>query len=415
MEKGKIQASPFSAVDGEGGRRPDEVFFGPRQGMNMLQKLKSLLATKSSATGGLIALHSAGRPQWTPRNYAALAREGFAGNVIGYRAVRMISEAAASIPLLAYIDGNETETHALKVLLARPNPAQSGRDLLDQLFSQLLLAGNAYAELVLLDGSPRELFALRPDRMAVVPSRFGWPEAFEYSVGGTSVRLPRENVLHLKLFNPADDYYGLSPLEAAARAIDTHNAASAWNKAMLDNAARPSGALVFAANDGQLTVEQFERLKAELQNAYQGAANAGRPMVLEGGLDWKEMGFSPKDMDFIESKNMAAREVALAFGVPPMLLGIPGDNTYANYAEANRVFWRQTVVPLVLRVADALALWLETHAGGTLAFKPDLDQVEALAPDRDALWKRVNDAAFLTSDEKRAAVGYGTKRIANSE
>jgi HK97 family phage portal protein len=86
--------------------------------------------------------------------------------------------------------------------------------------------------------------------------------------------------------------------------------------------------------------------------------------VLEGGLDWKEMGFSPKDMDFIESKNMAAREVALAFGVPPMLLGIPGDNTYANYAEANRVFWRQTVVPLVLRVADALALWLEPHAGG---------------------------------------------------
>jgi HK97 family phage portal protein len=269
-----------------------------------------------------------------------------------------------------------------------------------------MLAGNAYAELVFLDGGPREIFALRPDRMAVVPSRSGWPEAFEYSVGGSSVRLPRDSVLHLKLFNPSDDHYGQSPLEAAARAIDTHNAASAWNKAMLDNAARPSGALVFAANDGHLTAEQFERLKTELQSAYQGAANAGRPLVLEGGLDWKEMGFSPKDMDFIESKNMAAREVALAFGVPPMLLGIPGDNTYANYAEANRVFWRQTIVPLVLRVADALALWLEPHAGGALSLVPDLDQVEALAPDRDALWKRVNDAAFLTAAEKRQAVGF---------
>lgn len=372
----------------------------------MLSKLKALLSTKSSAAAPLVTLHSAGRPQWTPRNYAALAREGFAGNVIGYRCVRMIAEAASAVPLLMQVDGAEVETHALKSLLARPNPAQGGRDLIDQLVTQLLLAGNAYAELVLLDGAPRELFALRPDRMAVVPSRSGWPEAYEYAVGGTSVRLPRENVLHLRLFNPGDDHYGLSPLEAAARAIDTHNAASAWNKAMLDNAARPSGALVFAAADGHLTTEQFERLKGELQSAYQGAANAGRPLVLEGGLDWKEMGFSPKDMDFIESKNMAAREVALAFGVPPMLLGIPGDNTYANYAEANRVFWRQTVVPLLLRVADALALWLEPHAGGSLTLLPDLDQVEALAPDRDALWKRVNDATFLSVDEKRQAVGY---------
>jgi HK97 family phage portal protein len=244
--------------------------------------------------------------------------------------------------------------------------------------------------------------------MKVVPSREGWPEAFEYSVGGQSVRLPRESVIHLKLFNPVDDYYGLSPLEAAARSIDTHNAASAWNKAMLDNAARPSGALVFAGTDNTLTTEQFERLKAELASTYQGAANAGRPMILEGGLDWKEMGFSPKEMEFIEAKNIAAREVALAFGVPPMLLGIPGDNTYANFAEANRSFWRQTVVPVAGRVADAVAAGLSLQSNEIVSLKPDLDQVEALAPDRDALWKRVNEATFLTAAEKREAVGYKT-------
>jgi HK97 family phage portal protein len=292
-------------------------------------------------------------------------------------------------------------------MLQRPNASQTGRELLENLFAYLMVSGNAYAELVTLDDAPRELFALRPDRMQVVPSRAGWPEAYEYSVGGQSVRMPREHVLHVKMFNPTDDYYGLSPLEAAARSIDTHNAASAWNKAMLDNAARPSGALVFASGDGSLTSEQFDRLKAELENTYQGAANAGRPMILEGGLDWKEMGFSPKEMEFIEAKNIASREIALAFGVPPMLLGIPGDNTYANYAEANRVLWRQTVVPLACRLADGLAALLQPYADGELKLVPDLDQVEALAPDRDALWKRVNDAAFLTVDEKRAAVGYG--------
>ncbi len=372
----------------------------------MFEKLKSILTTKSSATGAVVALHSAGRPVWTSKNYAALAREGFAGNVVGYRCVRMIAEAAASIPVLAYIDGAETATHPVQTLLTRPNPAQSGREMLENLYAFLMVAGNAYAELVTLDGSPRELFALRPDRMSVVPSRSGWPEAYEYAVNGATVRIAREQLLHLKLFNPVDDYYGLSPLEAACRSIDTHNSAASWNKAMLDNAARPSGALVFAGTDNTLSTEQFERLKSELQSTYQGAANAGRPMILEGGLDWKEMGFSPKEMEFNEAKNAAAREIALAFGVPPMLLGIPGDNTYANFAEANRTFWRQTIVPLVSRVSDGLSAFLQPHAQGVLALKPDLDQVDALSIDRDALWKRLNEASFLTAEEKRAAVGY---------
>jgi HK97 family phage portal protein len=377
------------------------------EGNQMFEKLKSMVATKASATSSIVSLHTAGRAQWTPRNYAALSREGYAGNVVGYRAVRMVAEAAASIPLLAFVDGHEADTHPLLTVLQRPNTMQTGRELFENLFAYLMVAGNAYAELVTLDDKPRELFALRPDRMAVVPSRGGWPEAYEYAVGGQSLRLPRENVLHVKMFNPTDDYYGLAPLEAAARSIDTHNAAAAWNKAMLDNAARPSGALVFAAGDGSLTTEQFDRLKAELESTYQGASNAGRPMILEGGLDWKEMGFSPKDMEFIEAKNIAAREIALAFGVPPMLLGIPGDNTYANYAEANRSFWRQTVVPLAGRMAEGLAQLLQPYETGTLRLVADLDQVEALSTDRDALWKRVNDANFLTVPEKRQAVGYG--------
>jgi HK97 family phage portal protein len=175
---------------------------------------------------------------------------------------------------------------------------------------------------------------------------------------------------------------------------------------MLDNSARPSGALVYAAADGQLTAEQFDRLKRELEQSYQGATNAGRPMVLEGGLDWKQMGYSPRDMEFTEAKNGAAREIALAFGVPPMLLGIPGDNTFANYMEANRSFWRQTVLPMASRMAEALSGFL---GEGRYRLAHDLDQVEALASDREALWARLGKADFLSDEEKRAAVGYGAK------
>jgi HK97 family phage portal protein len=374
----------------------------------MFKTLASLLSReqKQFRASPIVSLQTVGQPQWTPRNYADLARVGFAGNAIGYRCVRMIAEAASSIPLLMYQGDTELTAHPLLALIKRPNPAQSGRDLIESILSYLLVAGNAYIEVSKLDGAPRELVILRPDRVKIIGGSNGWPEAYEYSVYGETIRLPAENILHIKMFNPLNDYYGQAPLEAAQRSIDTHNAAGAWNKAMLDNAARPSGALVFAASEGRLTTEQFERIKSELESTYQGAGNAGRPMVLEGGLDWKEMGYSPKDMEFTETKNASAREIALAFGVPPMLLGIPGDNTFANYAEANRTFWRQTVVPLMGRVTEALSNFLDPQSQEKLRLTYDLDQVEALAPDRDALWARVNAASFLTDQEKRAAVGY---------
>ena len=305
--------------------------------------------TKASLAGPLLCFEALRSPVWAPRDYAAFAREGFAQNAIVYRSVRMVAEAAASVPLLLYEGDTEISEHPLLDLIAHPNPICTAPDLLESWYGFLLVSGNAYLEAVALGGSLRELYALRPDRMKVVPGPDGWPEAFEYTAAGRSVRFAGEVVagvrpiLHLKLFNPVNDHYGLSPIEAAATAIDIHNTASKWNKALLDNSARPSGALVYTSRDGNLSPEQFDRLKAELEQGFQGAAHAGRPLLLEGGLDWKSMSLSPKDMDFIEAKHVAACEIALAIGVPPMLLAIPGDNTYSNYQEATRTFWRQVL------------------------------------------------------------------------
>ncbi len=369
---------------------------------------------KASAAKGLIALHRLGAPAWTPRDYASLARQGYEKNVIAYRCVRLVSEAAASAPLKVVEAGAVFCDHPLIDLLARPNPAQSGAELLESFYGFLQTAGNAYLEAVALDGAPRELYALRPDRMKARPGKSGWPESYEYSAGGRKVVFAKPDdgagaspILHLKLFHPTNDYYGLSPLEAAASSVDLHNAASAWNKALLDNAARPSGALVYKGPEGaeNLSGEQFERLKSELEDAYQGSANAGRPLVLDGGLEWRSMSLSPSDMDFIDAKNMAAREIALAFGVPPMLLGIPGDNTYSNYKEANLAFWKQTVLPLVKKTAAALTGWLApVYEGAQIICQTS--EIDALAAERDAAWARISRADFLTDDEKRAALGF---------
>ena len=369
---------------------------------------------KASKAGAIIALHSAGRPVWTPRSYQALARAGYMRNAVVYRAVRMVAENAAAVPWLLYEGARELDEHPLLALLARPNLHEAGPDFLEALYGHLLVAGNSYAEAVTVDGAIRELYALRPDRMSVVPDSSGWPAAFEYAVNGRTVRFaqdgdgPTPPILHLKEFHPLDDHYGFPPLEAAQTSLDVHNAASAWNKALLDNAARPSGALVYKSEHGaNLSEEQFERLRDELQANFSGAGNAGRPLLLEGGLTWQTMSLSPRDMDFLALKNGAAREIALAFGVPPMLIGIPGDNTYANYREANLAFWRQTVLPLAARFASAFTAWLGPAFGEGLRLAPDPDRIEALSVEREALWRRVGKADFLTPQEKREAVGYG--------
>ena len=365
---------------------------------------------------GSIAFFGGGRAAWSARDGTTLIREGFARNPVVHRAVRLLAEAAAAVPLDLLVGGSIRDGHPLVELLRAPNPRETGTRLLEGLYGHLVLSGNAYLEAVALDGVPRELYSLRPDRMRVVPGPDGWPAAYDYEVGSRRVRFPIEAtegippILHLTLFHPLDDHYGLSPMSAAATPLDIHNAASAWNKALLDNAARPSGALVFAGGGGaSLSDQQFERLRAELEGSYAGAANAGRPLLLDGGLDWKPLSLSPKDMDFIEAKNAAARDIALAFGVPPLLLGLPGDATHANYAEANRAFYRQGVIPLVRRTAEALAGWLGPAFGTDLRLAPDLDAIEALAGERESLWRRVGAAAFLDDDEKREAVGYGRR------
>lgn len=367
---------------------------------------------KASATGPTVAYQTVGRVAWSPRDAVSLTRVGFCGNPVGFRSVKLIAEAAAALPLVLQDADRRYDTHPLMGLVSRPNGGQGRAELLEALYGQLLLSGNGYVEAVGGEaGVPVELHVLRSDRMSVVPGADGWPVAYEYAVGGRKHRFdasgPVTPVCHIKNFHPQDDHYGFSPMQAAAMAMDVHTSASRWSKALLDNAARPSGAIIYRGAEGQgkLSDDQYDRLVSEMESNHQGARNAGRPMLLEGGLDWKPMGFSPSDMEFHKTKEAAAREIALAFGVPPMLIGIAGDATYANYQEAHRAFYRLTVLPLATRVTAALAHWLSGFSGETVTLKPDLDQVSALAQERDAQWARVAGADFLTEAEKRSLLG----------
>lgn len=375
---------------------------------------------KASRAGPLLALQHPGRAVWTPRRFDRLAEEGYRKNVIGFRAINQVTRATASVNWRQFrrVRGRRValDAHPLLALLGRPNPLMARSEFFEAVAGFLLIAGNSFIEAVPADGPPRELWPLRPDRMRVIAGKTGLPRGFVYTVGGVERRWDadpvsgRSPILHLRSFNPLDDWYGMSPIEAAATAIDQRNESDKWNMALLQNGARPSGALVFDPKSGagaNLSDEQFERLKREVSEQYSGARNAGRPMLLEGGLTWREMSLSPKDMDFLKARDAAARDIAQAFGVPPQLLGIPGDNTYSNYREARLALWEETVIPLLRHVRDELNAWLAPLFDDDLELDVDLDDVPALALRRESLWTRLQAADFLSVNEKRQAAGFG--------
>jgi HK97 family phage portal protein len=342
----------------------------------------------------------AGERSLFPTGYQAQLKEVFLGNPVGQRAVRMVAGAVGSLKIYA-VEGS------------RDAAALVGRaSLLEQTAASLLLHGNAYLQVVEALGAPAELFLLQPDRVSIEMDERGWPRAYLYKAGRKQVRISRHDALervqliHIKSLNPAQDQQGLGCLEAASAAASIHNRASRWNKALLDNAARPSGALTYDPPDGAaLSASQFKRLREEIERQFSGSGNAGRPMLLEGGLRWQSLGLSPTDMDFVAVKEAAARDIALAFGVPPALLGLPGDTSFSNMREAGRALYRQTVLPLAERilgeVSEALRDWV-----GPVRLAVDTDAISELAEDRERLWQMVSQADFISKDEKRELLGF---------
>ena len=335
--------------------------------------------------------------EW-PRSYEQQVREGYLHNAIAQRAVRLVAEGVASAPLTA------SDESALAMVKA----TSGGQELLETVAVHLLLHGNAYVEMLPgPDGNPCEMYALRPERVSIEADARGWPVAFVYRAGDAATRMHADSVIHIRNMHPLDDHYGLGCLGAASGAVAIHNAAAKWNKALLDNAARPSGALMYEPGEGSvLSGEQRDQLKEELAAGFQGSGNAGRPMLLEGGLKWQAMSMTPAEMDFVGLKEGAAREIALAFGVPPVLLGLPGDATYSNYREANRALWNQAILPLAGKILGALAQGLRPYFD-KLTLGVDLDAIPALSEDRERLWAQVSTADFLAPEEKRALLGLG--------
>ncbi|QHD65546.1 phage portal protein [Neorickettsia findlayensis] len=382
----------------------------------IFKKSRSKACRSSRTQLGGECLYSMYTELWSGRDYSAFAQKAYIRNVIASRAISIVAVAASSVPIQLFeCSGTEKKrcsvSHPLNELLNEPNPNMSRVTLIKNAVTYKLISGNLYF-LKIGNNLPKELHLLRPDRVTVIPGSDCLPLGYRYKVGNYEREYYMNkitgdcDVLHIKNFHPYNDWYGLSPVEAAMYSIDQHNQASLWNQAMLKNGARPSGAFISRSKD-PMPHEQFIRLSRQLENC-SGAENAGKAILVEGGIEWKEMSISPKEMDFLQSKYNSAREIALAFGVPPQLLGIPGDNTYSNLIEARLSLWEETVLPILDEIVHSLNVWLAPVFGDNLEFAYEKDSIEALSKKRERLWDCIEKASFLTINEKRQVFGYST-------
>ena len=353
--------------------------------------------------------------------YEDFAKEGYQQNAVVYRCVNEIAQGASAVPFKVFDGDIELDNHPIKDLLERPSPQYAGVEFFQAVYSHLLLAGNSYILKTMVGNQPRELHILRPDRMRIKPSKTRIPDAYEYMLNGKVVEswdadpeTGASEIKHFKTWHPQDDYYGLSPLSAGAVDVDQHNMSAKHNYNLLANGARPSGAVIFKPKDEsgmtvQLTEGQRQQLMSDLELRFNGTNNAGRTMLLEGDFDFKEMGLSPKDMDFIQMKNMTARDIALVFGVPSQLVGVPDNQTYNNVSEARLALYEDTIIPLLKRVESDLNEWLGADFSENVNVKYDIDAIPAMAERRKKIYENVVQAVregILSRNEARERLGY---------
>lgn len=357
----------------------------------------------------------------TNRRYKDYAKDGYQENAIVHRCIQLISNSASAVKIDVFSGDTKLDNHELISLLQRPNPLQSGVEYFSSLYSYLLISGNSY---LLRDTEgftpPRELYLLRPDRIEIKANESIIPESYNYVIDGVTRNIYRVDpttgqgqIKQIKLWSPLDDFYGLSPIMASAYNIDQHNLAGMHNVALLKNGCTPSGMLKFEPTDEtgmstQLTDDQRARLLEDLEFRFQGTHNSGRPMLLEGNFSYQQLGLNPKDMDFLELLNLSAREIALCFGVPAQLIGIPDSQTYSNMETAKLALYEETVIPLLSRVESDLNEYLSPLYDGDIRIQYDMDSIPAMAEKRKQVYENVVqgvNAGILTRNEARDRLG----------
>ena len=387
--------------------------------MNVFGKIFGGKTEKKSDLGIGVAVFTG--TKYKKISFKDLANEGYLGNAIVNRCVKVVANSVATIPFKIMDGDKEIADHPLGRLMMRPNKMQSHSEYFKALVSYLMIDGNAYA--LRIDSGGREPVALqmlRPDRVEIkIHERTQLPVSYKYRVGKRAEQIFEADpisgesvVKHFKEFDPTDDVKGVSPLVACAKDIDLLNGILTHNNAILQNGGMPSGILEMSFKDEDnnpvaMTKEQRENIRTEFKRKHTGVGRSGEPMVTDTGTKFIDLTSTAKEMDYLRQLHVSARNVALVCGVPAQIIGIPDSQTYANYHEARLSLYQETVIPLAKRIAGDINEWLAPRFGDRVKFVYDIESIQALADQRtqkiDVLVNAVK-SGLMTTNEARAEI-----------
>ena len=383
---------------------------------------------------------------WNPDKDDTYINKGYRYNSTIYSIVNLINKAASTIPFQVYEVQNDNDLKRYKAmtsgelntsvlsksqrlkknslieleytelheLLERPNPAQSFSAFLQEIIAFGKLTGNRYIYGITPEtgggaGKFRELYVL-PSQVMEINSGGLMQPVKDYSLEyNGSHKIPAEQILHIKDFNPYYDgtgshLYGMSPLKAGLRSMSANNEALTTGVKYLQNQTARG---VLMSDEGDLTETQAKALKSKFKNQYQGSENAGDVIITPKKLSWVNFGLNASDLSLLEQYDSSIKDLCNVYNVPVQLLNNTSASTYNNQKEAKKALYQNAVIPELIKVRDELNRWLAPQFGEKLFIDFDFTVIPELQEEMDKVVSQMSQAWWLTPNEKREATGFG--------
>lgn len=333
-----------------------------------------------------------------------------------FACIRVLSEAIASLPLIAYerFENGDRERardfSLFRILHDQPNPFMTSFELRELLVGHLCLRGNAFAYIERDAGEVVALWPLHPDRVTVEVS--GRELVYKHQSDGTEKVYPMTDVLHIRGLS-ADGIIGYSPLTLLRDSFGYSKAVQEYSSSYFRNDASPGGILTTAQSIGP---EASMNLRNAWQTGHGGKGKHHKVAVLGNDLKWQSVGVSPQDSQLIESQKFSVVEIARVFRVPLNLVMDYERSTYSNVTEQNRSFLTHTLQPWLTRIEQAMTKSLLTESEKEKYFIEHLTQgfLRADTKTRFESYKVAIDAGFLTIDEVRQLENMNSLKASNS-
>jgi HK97 family phage portal protein len=383
--------------------------------MPILQRIREWWQIKRQPVlVNIIDTWQAGRPLTPTYDVRKFTEDGYRRNSLIFACITEIATSFAQPELEAYREVGEDEVdlednHPLAILLDHPNKRQSMRAFLREMSTHLDVAGNAYiwkqrsgARL------PVALYLLRPDQVRPIVAATGEIEGYAYGVEPKIQLIPAEDIIHEMAHpDPIDPFRGVSPIAVLARAGDLDNSAMDYLRAFFANAGIPSGLLKFKT---QVEKNEAERIRQLWRERYSGPKGWHDVSVIDADVEYQEIGSKIRTMDLSGVFSTTESRICSAFDVPPILVGSwigLQSASYANYENARKSFYQETLSPRWASVSDRFTVDLAAEFGEDIELYFNLSEIDALQEEQAEERKYALDAwnaGLITRNEARTIV-----------